>query len=351
MEIKQEIITMLHLLPQPAFLVRDGMICHTNAAAGVYLIREGTPVAELLAEGMEDYNAFTEGSVYLALLLGGSRVGTVVTELEEYRLFTLEQPAEQAQLQGMALAAQQMRGPLSAMIAASADFLPEASAGHPESAAQFQCRMHQLLRRLGNMSDAIHYAKPESGWMEYTEMASFLEEILEKAESLAKQGGYTIRYQLPREAVCTMADREKVERALLNMLSNAMKFTPRESEILVQLTSRGKRLCLSVTGSGERLSGDIYNRFCRQPMLEDPRNGIGLGMVLIRATALAHGGAVFTDQIDEGHNRVTLSLPVRRPDNPGLRTPIMHMDYAGGYDHCLLELSDVLPLELYQSNV
>lgn len=351
MEIKQEIITMLHMLPQPAFLVRDGMVCYANAAAGVYLIWQDLPVAELLADGMEDYAAFSEGNLYLALRLGGSRVGTVVTELEGCHLFTLEQPTEQAQLQGMALAAQQMRGPLSAMMAASAEFMPDASAGHPESAAQFHCRMHQLLRRINNMSDALHYAQPESGWMEYTEMASFLEEILEKAGSLAEQGGYTIRYQLPREPVCTMADREKTERALLNMLSNAMKFAPRESEILVQLAHRGDRLCLSVTGFGERLSGDIYTRFCRQPMLEDPRNGIGLGMALIRGTALAHGGAVFTDQPEEGRNRVTLSLPIRRPEDPGLRTPIMHMDYAGGYDHCLLELSDVLPPGLYQNNM
>lgn len=349
MEIKQEIITMLHMLPQPAFLVRDGMVCHANAAAGVYLIREDLPIAELLAEGIEDYAAFSGGSVYLALQLGGIRVGTAVTELENYHLFTLEQPTEQAQLQGMALAAQQIRGSLSAMLAASAEFMPDASAANPESAGQFYWRVHQLLRRLDNMSDALHYAQPDGGWMEYTEMAGFLEEILEKAGSLAERGGYTIRYQLPRETICTMADREKIERALLNMLSNAMKFAPRESEILVQLNRRGNRLCLSVAGEGEHLSGDIYTRFCRQPMLEDPRNGIGLGMALIRATALAHGGAVFTDQPEEGQNRVTLSLPIRRPENPGLRTPIMHMDYAGGYDHCLLELSDVLPPELYQN--
>ena len=198
------------------------------------------------------------------------------------------------------------------------------------------------------MSDALHYAKPENGWMEYTEMVSFLEEILEKAAALAIRGGYTMHYRLPAETVCTMVDRTKIERALLNMLSNAMKFAPQKSDIFVELAKRGNRLCLSVTSGGERLSGDIYIRFCRQPILEDHRNGIGLGLVLIRATALAHGGAVFTDQPEAGHNRVTLSLPVRRPENAGLRSPILQMDYAGGFDHCLLELSDVLPPELYQ---
>lgn len=349
MEIKQEIITMLHMLPQPAFLARDGVVCHANAAAGAYLIRQDQPLEELLAEGMEDYATFTEGSVYLALRLGGQKIGTVVTALDGCHLFTLEQPTEQAQLQGMALAAQQIRGPLSAMIAASAEFMPDASAGHPESVGQFNCRMQQLLRRLGNMTDALHYANPEGGWMEYTELSVFLEEILEKTAEFAKQSGYTIRYELPREPVCTMADREKIERALLNMLSNTMKFAPKDSEILVQLTCKGNRQRLSVTGCGERLPGDIYTRFCRQPMLEDPRNGIGLGMVLIRATALSHGGAVFTDQPEEGRNRVTLSLPICRPEKIGFRMLITHLDYAGGYDHCLLELSDVLSPELYQN--
>ena len=348
MEIKQEIITMLHMLPQPAFLVENGVVCHTNAAAGVYLISREQPIELLLADGMADYAAFSEGSLYLGLHLGGSTVGAAVTALDGCHLFTLEQPAEQAQLQGMALAAQQIRGPLSGMLAASETFLPTVSAQYEETVAQFQCRVHQLLRRLGNMSDALHYAKADGGFMEYTEVVGFVEEILEKAAALAAKAGFDIQYSLPREMVCTVLDREKVERSLLNMLSNAMKYAPQGGQIQVQLRVHGKRLYLSVIGNGEKIPGDVFTRFCRQPMLEDPSNGLGLGMVLIRSTALAHGGAVWIDQPKNGQNRITLSLPIRRMEEPGLRTPVLHLDYAGGYDHCLLELSDILPPEVYQ---
>ena len=146
-----------------------------------------------------------------------------------------------------------------------------------------------------------------------------------------------------------MADREKLERALLNMLSNAMKFASGVPEIQVELTTRGNRLCMSVTAEGRPLHGDIYARFCRRPALEDPLNSIGLGMVLVRSTAIAHEGAVLTDQPQPGKNRVTLCIPLRHPKDTALRSPVMRLDYAGGYDHCLLELSDVLPPAVYQT--
>lgn len=347
MEIKQEIITMLEMLTQPAFLADEVKIRHVNAAAKMYLLQPDMLLAELLGEHWPVYQSFTGDSLYCRLQIGLKPVCTTVTDLEGCRLFSLEQPEEQLQLQAIALASQQLREPVASMLAASAQFLPEVQ-NHREAADQFVRRCHQLLRRLNNMSDAITFADSD-GWMEYTEMMGFFSEILEKTADLAKKAGFNVTFAAHQEPVYTMADREKLERALLNMLSNAMKFTSGTPEIHVELTTRGDRLYLSVTSQGKPLRGEIYTRFCRHPILEDPTHSMGLGMALVRSTAIVHGGVVLTDQPQPGKNRVTLTIPLKHPQETVLRSPVMRLDYAGGFDHCLVELSDVLPAEVYQT--
>jgi K+-sensing histidine kinase KdpD len=131
-----------------------------------------------------------------------------------------------------------------------------------------------------------------------------------------------------------------------------LKFTPSGGTVTATLTRRGSKLYLSIQDSGsgiaEHLRRTAHSRFLREPSLEDSRFGIGLGMVLIRSTAALHGGTLLIDQPDSGGTRVTMSLQIRQSKNTILRdTNMLRIDYAGERDHGLLELSDVLPAELY----
>ena len=151
-----------------------------------------------------------------------------------------------------------------------------------------------------------------------------------------------------------LSDTQKLERMVFNILSNAIKFTPAGGNITAKLTRRGTRMYLSVcdTGSGiaENLRSSMFTRYNREPGLEDGRCGIGLGMVLIRSTAALHGGTVLVDRPDDCGTRITVSMAIRQGDN-ALRSPRLRIDYAGERDHGLIELSDVLPAELYDPEI
>ena len=67
MEIKQEIITMLEMLTQPAFLADEVKIRHVNAAAKMYLLQPDMLLAELLGEHWPVYQSFTGDSLYCRL--------------------------------------------------------------------------------------------------------------------------------------------------------------------------------------------------------------------------------------------------------------------------------------------
>lgn len=354
MEVQNHIAAMLHLLPQPAFLAENGIISHRNQAAAGYFLQAGQPVAPLILHGSEEYADFTDGCLYLTLTLEGQSVGASVSRLENAHLFVLEQPSEVPQLQALALAAMELREPLGGMLTLADQMLPGLDKENEAlqlQAAQMNRRLYQMLRIVGNMSDAAEYAKNEQKLAYHVEICGFLREILEKAAALAEQAGISLAYELPTAPIFTLASEEKLERAVYNLLSNAMKFAPQGSTVQAKLSCKGKRLYFSVTNrqDGSQLPGNLFTRYLRQPGLEDPRNGVGLGMVLVRSVAALHGGAVLVDQAD-GCIRITLSMQVRQSKDTGVRSPILQIDYAGERDHGLIELSDVLPAVAFNAD-
>ena len=105
----------------------------------------------------------------------------------------------------------------------------------------------------------------------------------------------------------------------------------------------------SGNGIAQELRSNVHSRFRRQPGLEDTRFGIGLGMVMIRSAASAHGGTVLIDHPDGCGTRLTMSMAIRQDTDSVVRASTLQVDYAGERDHTLIELSDILPSFLYAS--
>ena len=112
-------------------------------------------------------------------------------------------------------------------------------------------------------------------------------------------------------------------------------------------------LFLTVQDSGSGIAGEIrgnvHTRFLRQPGLEDSRFGIGLGMVMIRSAAAAHGGTVLIDHPQGCGTRITMSMAIRQDTDSMVRSSMLQIDYAGDRDHALIELSNVLPSTPYSA--
>lgn len=354
MEENKETIGMLDLMIRPVFCVKDQKIVKVNPAAEGLLLTVGTDISSLLQTGIEEYAAFESGCLYLMLNVGGQSLGASVTRIDGQDVFVLEQDADQAELRSMALAARELREPLNNVMITADRLFPMSALEEDEETRQQVARLNrglfQMLRILGNMSDAGRSCTVSR--QETREISGLFHEIFEKAESLIAHTGLKLRYEGLPETVYALADAEQLERALLNILSNAIKFTPKGGTIEAKLTRKGRFLRLSVQDSGsgiaESVRGSVFSRYLRQPALEDGRFGIGLGMVLIRSAAANHGGAVLIDQPEGKGTRITMTLAIRQSADNVLRSPVMRVDYAGERDHALLELSDCLPVNLYQ---
>ena len=347
MDLQTDALGMLDLVTVPGFCVKNDQIIKCNTAAQGLFLTPGTDIRELLLTGREEYACFQGGCLYLSLSCQGNTWGASVTRTRDADIFLLEQNPFQPELQALALAARELRSPLSNSMLITNQLLQQQDPQAREAHARLNRGLHQLLRIIDNMSDAEYWFA--GACQETRNITSLMEEILEKASQLAEAAGIKLAYTLPEERIFTVCSAEQLERAMLNMLSNAIKFTPREGTVAVSMTRQGNILRISMRDNGSGIADDIlrtaFTRYLRRPVIEDGRHGIGLGMVLIRNAAASHGGTVLIDRPEDGGTRVTLTLAIR--SNPGnLGTPVSR-PLAGGYDPALTYLADVLPFGLY----
>jgi len=358
MEERLDAFGMLDLMVRPGFCVKDNTIVHANQAALALTVTPDTLVSSLLHTGKEEYAAFSEGCLYLTLEINGECRSASVTRMGEYHVFLLDQDAEHAQLQAMALAARELREPLAkAMITADRLFPMAALQEDPgirEQVARMNRGLLQMLRVISNMSDAQRYCADRGADLETRDVTALMQDIFERSADLVSHTGLTLSFRNLDAPVDCLVDSEKLERAVLNILSNAIKFTPNGGTVDCSLTRRNNMLCLQVRDSGsgipDSIRGQLHRRYQRQPGIEEGRYGIGLGMVLIRSTAAIHGGTVLVDHPEGSGTRITMTLAIRKPQSGTLRSPVLRVDYAGERDHTLMELSETLPAFLYEKS-
>jgi hypothetical protein len=244
---------MLDLMIHPGFCVKDNLVVKTNAAADNLRIQVGTPVQKLLATGKKEYSHFTGGCLYLVLDVHGKRCSASVNRMEDMDIFLIDQEAPES-LQVLSLAARQLRDPLTSIMSVSGDLFSDfAASGNPhvlEQLARIQRGYYQMLRIIGNMSDAERYSDERPLAPELIDITALMAETFEKANTLLKDAGINFTFSLPRSPVLGLASREMLERAVLNLLSNALKFTPKGGSVSAALARRGNTLTLSVQDTG-----------------------------------------------------------------------------------------------------
>lgn len=345
MEQPHDLSGMLDLMIRPAFAVTDGVIQYCNQAARQCMLCTGIPVDTLFETGCEEYAALSSGCLYLSLQIEGQSFGASVTKMPGFDVFILDQEDATPQLQAMALAARELRGPLANMVIA-ADRLASSDSNQQELQL-LEKNLYHMLRLVGNMSDAARYAQQNHPRQELRDITAVVGDVFEKATVLASQAGVTLNFHNHPESVVTLTDTEQLERAIYNILSNAIKFSDTGSTVSASLVRRGDKLLLTVTDSGRGIPGDlmgnVFFRHLRQPTVEDGRHGIGLGMFLIRSAASAHGGTVLIENGPEKGTRLTMTLAIRKDLRGNLGSPKLRVDYAGEMDHGLIELADILP--------
>lgn len=330
----EQIKKLLALINRPAFCAENGRITDLNAAARSLALSEETDLWELLADGRDAYTEFNGGCLSLALILPGGTVPAEVTLLDRGHLFTLEPETAGDDLRLLSLAAQALREPL-ADVMALADELPEDTAHR----AELNRGLHRLLRIVGNMTPTPQF-RPEM-----IELNALLREVWDSAQPACDARGIRFVFKPSPAPVYITADGVMLTRAIHNLLSNSMKFSPAR-ELRLELRRSGGICRIRFLDPGAVLPPAPFTRYLREPGLEDPRSGLGMGLRVVRHAASAHRGTVLMTAAGEGGVLTELRLPIRQ--DTVVRSDRLRISYTGERSPLLVELSDVLPPEFYK---
>jgi signal transduction histidine kinase len=105
---------------------------------------------------------------------------------------------------------------------------------------------------------------------------------------------------------------DKVERVLLNLLTNALRHTPSDGSVAVVVDSAGDVVRVSVEDTGDGIDDEaaarMFDRFWRGDRARSSR-GAGLGLAIARGLVEAHGGRIWAERRDGGGARVSFTLP------------------------------------------
>lgn len=119
-------------------------------------------------------------------------------------------------------------------------------------------------------------------------------------------------------------DARLIEQVLINLVNNAVKYTPAGSTICVSAESSGGSVLVSVSDNGPGIAdeskGKIFDMFYTEAKTGDSRRGLGLGLALCKSIVTAHGGEISVSDAKPHGAVFTFSLPEVKTDEQGTDT-------------------------------
>ncbi len=222
----------------------------------------------------------------------------------------------------------EFRTPLTLMLGPLEDALANAhGALPPEAAASLSVAHRNSLRLLRLVNTLLDFSRIEAGRVEAsyepTDLATLTAELASVFRSAIEKAGLRLVVDCPPLAGPAYVDRDMWEKVVLNLLSNAFKFTF-EGEITVALQARGERIELSVGDTGVGIAeADLPKMFQRFHRVKNARSrtheGSGIGLALVQELARLHGGDVSVQSQEGKGTTFTVSIPAGKAHLPADR--------------------------------
>jgi PAS domain S-box-containing protein len=146
-----------------------------------------------------------------------------------------------------------------------------------------------------------------------------LSDALQAVELALKAAGHEVTVHLSEDAMLASVDSTRIVQCFLNLLNNAIKFTPHGGRIGVEAERIGNQARITFTDSGIGIPPanleDIFGLFAQvTPALERSQGGLGIGLSLVKGFVELHGGTVVAASEGVGHgSRFTVTLPLLEP--------------------------------------
>ena len=212
----------------------------------------------------------------------------------------------------------EFRTPLTLMLGPLEEALADSEELSPANRERLSMVHRNALRQLRLVNTLLDFARIEAGRIEAnyqpTDLAFYTAELASVFRSAIEQAGLKLIVNCEPLSAPVYVDREMWEKIVLNLVSNAFKFTF-EGEIEVSLVQRGERVELSVRDTGVGIPADelphMFERFHRvRGMRSRTQEGTGIGLALVQELIRLHSGAIDVTSVEKKGTTFTVSIPM-----------------------------------------
>ncbi len=220
-----------------------------------------------------------------------------------------------------------LRSPLTAVTASLKllnDVIPADNEFAPLVQRTTEASMRAVRKLLNLVDSLLDIAKMESGQMsldcEPIHLNAVAGNVVLEMDSLARELDVNLAVDVAYDLPLLNIDGEKIERVLLNLVDNALKFTPAGGTVMIQAYPPGQggagdgrlRVQVSDTGPGvpEEYKTRLFDRFVQIDGLRGRRRGTGLGLTFCRLAVEAHGGRIWIEDNPAGGSIFAFTVPV-----------------------------------------
>ncbi len=348
---------LLSLTSEAKLLFAEDRLAASSAQARRLLpsIEEGMAAEAVLGPAAEQVRSFSgNGSLLFSGEVAGLSCDLTVADCGPYRLVTIEAPRETVDRSVLLSVSEGIRRPMTAVMAIAPKLLPlleeTSDPKAMDRAAELNRSLYEVMRVTGNLqlcSDTTNLTLRR----ERIDMELWLQELTDRIGPVC--GGVSLAYQSAGESCICAVDRELMERALLNLISNAIKFSNPGDRVLLLLKKNRLWARITVQDQGCGIPADqmaaVFRRSECRGQLPDPRWGAGFGLSIAKTIVQAHRGSLMLESQEGVGTRAHISLRLHTGREQLIRSQIRLPDYSGGIDHVLMELSDVLPAEAFDT--
>jgi signal transduction histidine kinase len=181
------------------------------------------------------------------------------------------------------------------------------------------------MRLLRLINDLLDLVRLESGTIvirpEPLSVADFIKGEASSARSIAEDKRLRLETYVDPALGTVMADRDKLEKIVLNLVFNALKFTPAGGRVELRAEKQAEELVIIVTDTGMGIStANLANVFSRFWQADDTSRrkyqGVGIGLALVKELSMAHGGDVSVASEQGKGTTFTVRLPYKKAEEP-----------------------------------
>jgi PAS domain S-box-containing protein len=254
-------------------------------------------------------------------IVGFLRVAKDITEKKRYERRLKE--LDKMKSDFVSNVSHELRTPLTSIKGSVDNMLDGLTGSLNEKQVRYLARIKSNTDRLSRLiNDLLDLSKIEAGRVEirpaFLPVAALAEEVAEQLKPLAAEKLIQIEVAAPDPSMTVWADRDKVTQVMTNLLGNAVKFTPQDGKVTVEIEKNSNgyvQISVADTGPGifPEEANKIFAKFYQIADIDKQRpKGSGLGLAISKALVEMHGGKIWLESKVGGGSTFCFTLPAQQ---------------------------------------